>query len=303
MLLSSKEASPRLTSANIATIINFCSNDYPFLKHCIDKVRPFSSQIIIPVCTHFFDQVLEDEHLLKRIYTEYPDVQFVQFPFDPNRSAYAYYGNAYWHNLGRLVGAYYVDKACEYILFLDADEIVETDRFLSWLATSAYHAYTAIRFATYWYFREASFRALGWEDMPLFMHKKWINGQTIMQPLQRSGMYDNAPFKNVRMLTGIDQKPLFHHYSFVRTKEQMLRKVLSWGHNQDRDWVADVEKEFAAPFTGRDFVRGYFFQSVCPYVAIDLRASPPNKVGSCDHVEFLTASDIYKIEIALTFDL
>ena len=38
-----------------ATIINFCSNDYSYLRHCIDGVKPFSSQVIVPVCDHFFD--------------------------------------------------------------------------------------------------------------------------------------------------------------------------------------------------------------------------------------------------------
>ena len=39
----------------IAAIINFCTNDYRFLARSIAETKSFSSQIIVPVCDHFFD--------------------------------------------------------------------------------------------------------------------------------------------------------------------------------------------------------------------------------------------------------
>jgi hypothetical protein len=48
-----------------------------------------------------------------------------------------------------------------------------------------------------------------------------------------------------------------NHYSWVRTKEEMLRKVTSWAHSNDTNWTALVEEEFSREFNGTDFVHGY----------------------------------------------
>lgn len=42
----------------------------------------------------------------------------------------------------------------------------------------------------------------------------------------------------------------------------MIRKVKSWSHNLDRDWVTLVEKEFEHDFNGTDFIHGYSFKEV-----------------------------------------
>jgi hypothetical protein len=57
---------------------------------------------------------------------------------------------------------------------------------------------------------------------------------------------------------------MFHHYSWVRTRDEMMKKVQSWGHKNDRDWVALVNEEFSAPFKGSDFVHGYKYKTVSP---------------------------------------
>jgi hypothetical protein len=51
-----------------------------------------------------------------------------------------------------------------------------------------------------------------------------------------------------------------HHYSWVRTKEEMLRKVKAWGHTNDKDWNTLIEEEFSREFNGKDFVHGYNFE-------------------------------------------
>jgi hypothetical protein len=54
--------------------------------------------------------------------------------------------------------------------------------------------------------------------------------------------------------------PMIHHYSWVRTKEQMLQKVKAWGHNADKDWVSLIEEEFSRPFNGKCFVNNYSYE-------------------------------------------
>lgn len=56
--------------------------------------------------------------------------------------------------------------------------------------------------------------------------------------------------------------PIVHHFSWVRNKEDMLKKVKNWGHNSDKNWINLVEKEFSRPFNGTDFVHGYEYNIV-----------------------------------------
>ena len=63
-------------------------------------------------------------------------------------------------------------------------------------------------------------------------------------------------------LIGYENKPVIHHFSWVRTKDEMLQKVNSWGHRFDRDWGKLVEEEFTRPFNGTDFVHGYNYDVV-----------------------------------------
>src|SRR5690349_19798755 len=133
-------------SAPIGTVINFCSNDYPFLSHCIDSIKSISAQVIIPVCDHFFDGKQEDREILNRIYAENSDVQFVEFPFDVNKSLYGSHSSVYWHNLARMIGQFFLKEEICYVFFLDCDEIAETARLSQWLEAFPYQDYEAIRF-------------------------------------------------------------------------------------------------------------------------------------------------------------
>ena len=63
-------------------------------------------------------------------------------------------------------------------------------------------------------------------------------------------------------MTTYNGLPMLHHYSWVRTKEQMLKKVRTWWHNKDRNWEKSVEEEFSRPFSGKDFVHGYEYKTV-----------------------------------------
>ena len=41
-------------------------------------------------------------------------------------------------------------------------------------------------------------------------------------------------------------EPIMHHYSWVRTETQMLQKVKSWGHAEERsNWTEIVQNEFS----------------------------------------------------------
>ncbi len=290
-----------MTLPSIATIINFCSNDYPFLRPCIEAAKLFSKQIIIPVCDHFFDGLAEDRGRLDQIYSEHPDVEFVEFPF---QGLYTSHSSVCWHNLARLIGRFHLKQEIEYVLFLDSDEIVDTHRFCQWLESFSFTEYNALRFYTYWYFRESNLQAKTWEQTSLMMKKDQLTGSLIMNDMERAGMYEEVSGKKIGHITGHDQLPMFHHYSWVRTKEQLLRKVRSWSHNWQGDWVTLVETEFSHPFTGKDFVHGYEFNTVNPYIDIDLLKQPQmHSEMNLSHVRKLSPIEMMKIDLSLTYQI
>ncbi|HEY2810209.1 MAG TPA: hypothetical protein VGJ00_02310 [Rhabdochlamydiaceae bacterium] len=277
---------------SIATIIHFCSNEYAFLKNCIEEAQRFSSQIIIPICDHFFDGVPEERALLNGIYAEHPDVQFVEFPFLPN-SLYAEYTHLL-HNLSRIVGFSFVNTHIEYVLFLDSDEIAEGKSFVHWLDYFPYREFEGFSLANYWYFRTLTYQSLVWECTPIFIKKSALAAEKMMDPKERAGIYRAVEGKKQFKALGCQGRPMIHHYSWVRTKEQMLRKAASWGHRAERDWEALIEQEFSQSFSGRDFVHGYSYICVPAAHNIDLTAQPQRvEREAFAHVERLTKRQLH----------
>lgn len=283
---------------SIGTVINFCSYDFAFLSLCIEAVQEFSSQIIVPVCDHMFSGEKEDPLFLQKIYALFPNVQFIEFPFDISKKNDPHY----WHNLSRLIGGFFLKKEIQYALFLDCDEIVDSTSFREWLEHFDHPKYTAIRLANYWYFRSSSYRATTWEDTPLLLKKNRENLQALMHPQERSGTYFSIQPEKKRMCLSLNKKPMVHHFSWVRTKEQMLKKVSNWGHCKERNWERLVEQEFSSSFQGTDFVHGYLFETVDPPFSIDLLTQPLETVFSAKILR-LKAHQVHCIDLYLHFEL
>jgi hypothetical protein len=256
----------------IATVINYCTTDHRFLRFCIEEAKKFSEQIIIPVCSHFFNGEPENQALLTLSYQQHPDVQFIEFAYDkqpygiycpltPSDEDWAHY----WHSTARYIGFHYVQK-CDYVLFLDVDEIIEADRFLNWLREFNVVDFKALRFSSYFYFREPSNRAIYQFPLnALLVEKQAIDSpEIILDVFERKGLYSQIQGPKCSHLKGLDKKPLVHHYSWVRTPEELKRKVLTWGHRHDREWLKLVEGELAEPFTGTDRIHGFKYEKVDP---------------------------------------
>ncbi len=247
----------------VASIINFCSNEARFLPACIEQCRVFSSQIIIPVCDHFFDGAPENRLLLNKIYASYPDCEFVEYPFAPHKIPSKVFKRIapehFWHSASRALGFQFVRDEIACVLFLDADEVAEGNRFSHWLEESDCREHAVLKLSNYWYFREPRFRADQWEDSIIFARKDALKLSAILHVEERNAIYDHLPHPKKRQVVGSDGQPLFHHFSWVRTKEEMIQKIEKWGHRDDRDWKGLVEKEFSEPFKGKDFIHGYSF--------------------------------------------
>ncbi len=254
----------------IATVINYCTTDHRFLRFCIEEVQKFSKQVIIPVCSHFFNGEPENRTLLDLSYQQHPDVQFVEFNYD--EQPYGIYSpftpadedwSHYWHSTARYIGFHYVQDA-DYILFLDVDEIVEADRFIKWLKTFNVSEFAALRFSSYFYFRDPSNRAI--DQFPLnalLVRKQAMDSpEMILDVLERKGLYDQIQGPKRSHLMGLDERPLVHHYSWVRTPEELRQKVRTWGHRHDQEWLQLIEEELKEPFRGIDRIHGFHYEKV-----------------------------------------
>ncbi len=279
----------------VASIVNFCTNESRFIQACLEQTSLFSAQVIVPVCDHFFDGTPENRSLLEQIYEAFPDCLFVEYPFVqkmiPSRLWKQIDQVHFWHSLSRLIGYRFLDEEIDSVLFLDADEVPDGRRFAEWLDCSDYHHHTAMKLANYWYFREPSNQSLQFEDSIVLAQKRALSDDLILSEQERDAIYDQLPAPKRRNVTGADGAPMFHHYSWVRTEEEMLKKVMTWGHKGDRNWTDLVRKEFEKPFSGTDFVHGYTYKKIEPPFDIRLRDFHFEKKGK-SHVRRLTAKEV-----------
>lgn len=255
----------------IATIINYCSNDSLFLKPCIEEAKKFSHQIIVVTADHFFDNTEEDLNKLNQQFSSFDGVDFIIYPFIPKKIFKRIYSkvkkSSLFHSLSRYLGFHHLKKNIEWVLFLDVDEIIDADRFLKWLSHPL--SYDAIRLANYWYFRKVTLRAKMFEDSVIFVRKNKIRKKSLLDTTERDAIFNKASGSKSRMVFGLDGLPMVHHYSWVRSKEQLLKKVSTWGHKRDRHWKKLIEIEFENENSSVDFVHGYDLNEVDPFIKLE----------------------------------
>lgn len=281
---------------SLTTIINYCTNEFRFIHHSISAALQISDRVIVPVCTHFFSGTPENKDLLTRTYYENPDALFIEFPFNPSIASQT--SPHFWHNIARWIALQYVSSTTDFVLFLDADEVVDADAFQRALASLDLDRYTSLKWMCYWYFRSSQYQANQFEDNVVMTRRSALKAPHVFSDSERHALA--LPDCCFNVLTP-DDTPAIHHYSWVRTKEEMLAKVMNWGHAKDRDWKSLVEKEFESTFNGVDFVHGYTFNTVDPFVAIDLTPIESssisidplslNNVISISHSEFENLSN------------
>jgi hypothetical protein len=242
------------------------------LRRCIEGVEPFCDEVVVTVCDHFFDGSAENYALLQEAFRQFPSCRFLLFAFDPQTS-YRPFSPLFpehpdwrreWHNTGRWLAALYADAKSDALLFLDADEIVDPGRFGDWLLREEWGNRSACRFAGLWHFREARFQAKIQSDLCLLVKRDQLSSALLFDEDERAGILKRIPGATARGVMGKDETPMVRHYSGVRTEEEMAKKFSTWGHHWERDWQQLLKSEYAAPFSGKDFIRGYTYQVIQP---------------------------------------
>lgn len=239
----------------IATVISYCSNDERFIDRCIQNALKVSDRVVVPVSSHLFDGTPEDIESFKQLADKYPQIDVILFEWEPGKHP------RYWHNMSRYVGTSEVGEGYDWVLFLDSDEIVDVDQFNKFKQDPTFDSYDSYKLGCYWYFREENYQATTYEDSPVLVRWSKIQIDVNNLHVEREQLHEYLNLPKRRMVL-VDDKPLIHHYSWVRTKEQMLQKVKAWGHSNDKDWVSLIEEEFARPFNGSCFVNNYKFNTL-----------------------------------------
>jgi hypothetical protein len=237
----------------IDAVIPFCTYDRKFIDKTIEGLIPTCRKIYVVYCDRFFDGTPENLAIIDALKKKNENEQcnFIEVKFNPEKDI------IWHHNLQRYEGIKKSDA--DYLLLVDADEVFEPHRLKEWFDAFSENLPTVAKFSNYWYFRSTKYQAKQYEDSPFLVKRSLISHENSFSKRER-GIYANLPGVDVSYLVmGLDGLPMCHHYSWARNKEDMLRKVSSWGHANDRDWKSLIEKEFSGDFSGRDFIHGYSY--------------------------------------------
>lgn len=291
----------------ITTIINYSTNEYRFIEKCLEEASHFSFCTIVSVCDHFFDGTKEDRALLDATYAKFPNTKFLEFawhvkqlytPFHPipkDETERLYL----WHSAARYIGCYYLPKETEYLLFLDADEIVEGKRFFDWLSKGTYLHYDALWFSAYRYRFSAAERRKDYQYGPLMVRKSALEPLLVMNVKERFGHLSSIRGK--RWLKGFIQKPFFHHYSWTRPLNECLQKATTWGRRTHKNWPKILKEAWEK----NEFIEECLFDRIEPYFN-PLEIELPKKALSCEgvHVERINPEQLFQrqLEALLAID-
>ena len=223
----------------VAIIINYSSNEKTFidlLKQCMI----FTNEIIVSYGTHFYDGKEEDHDHFENLKIKYPSVKFLQYIVNIDLPISERLGTvkretAYWHNLARWTAINSLSTSAEWVFIIDADEIPEGQLIANWLKEieSDLNPECCYKLACYWYFKLPENQATTLEDSILLIHKKHLTKENIFGDNERDHLINVSRCKLLRAVKDLNGSVLWHHFSFVRNKEALIRKLSTWAHIND----------------------------------------------------------------------
>jgi hypothetical protein len=233
------------------------------MKPLLEQVATFCDDIIIVYFDHLLNGISEPIDEVNQFKLIAPNnIRTLCLPFTTGKPPRFFHNQARW--LATDLTKY------DYILYLDADEIPNGKEFKDFLTNTNITKYDGIDFRTYWYFRSAVNQAIQTEHCGLLVNKNILFEECMFTEHERWIFRHIRHLNYAPLVSGINGLPLMHHFSWVRTKEEMLTKVDAWGHKNDKDWKSLIETEFSRPFNGTDFVHGYKYQHVSDMFNIGL---------------------------------
>ena len=281
----------------LVTVVSYCSLDSVYEDAVISNARRFSDLVIVSVGSRLYTGEPEDiEGIRTRLVAgAYSDSVLTLCPvhviaYDVNETLMR--TPVVLHNISRESGVKAARAALGgrtpfWTLFLDGDEVPEGSRVREWWRSPAGDAVrsdprTVHKMANHWLFLHPRLVADTVEDSVLLVHSDaLINPESLKHPRERDGIYlwhltsqeGWRDLKVERRVAPDDGKPLFWHFSWVRPSKigedgkpdggraALKAKVANWGHKNDTDWGALIDRTFdridAGCWPDRDFVHGY----------------------------------------------
>jgi hypothetical protein len=237
----------------ISVIISYCNNDLKFLEKSLLQLKKITDDIFVSYSEYALNGELEDAqllHTMKGICNKYGATPCL-IEYNPEKPP------KYHHNLFRFVPVW--ETQYDYIMYLDCDEIIDGDLMKQYLEIKDYENYDAVAFKSYWYFRQMNYRAHLTETAGCMTRKKFINHNYTFSERERWEFVHRPEMKWIDGVT-FNEQIMVHHYSWARSKEEMIKKVTTWAHRGDRDWISLIEEEFSRDFNGTDFVHQYKYE-------------------------------------------
>jgi len=238
------------STIGLSGILLYCSLEQDLIEDVVSSLD-VCDELIIVYMTHFFDGTLDTEARgrIQDLEKRYPNVISLCLDWKPADH------QGYWPSTMRKEG--FLRSSHEWILFIDSDEVVrDRAQFKLWFGQIKSKPQSTYKLANYWYFLSKKRRAKKLEDSIVLIRR----GVVFLEGFNNYAS-DRDAFvtpQTPRQVLGLDRKPMFDHFSWVRPRDTMLKKVKSWGHRQDRDWVPLVERAFASDLlTTPDFVHNY----------------------------------------------
>jgi hypothetical protein len=252
-----------------SVVINYCSNEKIFLEPLLKECLKFSKDIVVSYGEHLYNGVPEDIEHINKYKEEYPDVQFIGYPVDVTldigkRKGVINRPMAYFHNLARWTGVQALNNK-EWVFIIDSDEIPEGDKVEEFLSFDVLDETECYKMANYWYFKSPENQAETIEDSVLLIHYKYLTENNIFGDNERDYLIPSSESKLQRGVTSVDNKPIWHHYSWVRTKEGLKHKVKNWAHSNDIFKGVDVDELIKFIFKDdnvNDVVHNYKYNKV-----------------------------------------
>jgi hypothetical protein len=264
---------------HVGFIISHCSIERAFLDAQLEQCSKVSPHIVVSYGNMLYDGTHEDcDVYMSPLKAKYPHVRFVQYGVDLVKDPFSFPGvvkrpSAYWHNMARWTGFQSMDPSVGWLFLIDGDEIPEGERVNEWLEASSLKKNYVYKLANYWYFKLPVFQAQTHEDSVLLLHRDYLCFDNVFHDDERDGILKMSQAPQARMVYGLDGRPMFHHYSFVRSPEGLAAKLRSWAHRDDMFKGADINQIIAFVYRNdevNDFVHGYAYSTVANQFNISL---------------------------------
>jgi hypothetical protein len=220
-----------------SVIINYCSNEKEFIDALLQQCSIFSNDIVVSYGSKLYDGSPEDITHILPYKEKYPDVQFVEYNVDLTLNLKEQRGvvnrpTAYWHNLARWTAIQALKKK-EWVFVIDCDEIPEGKNVKEWIDAINLREECCYKMANYWYFKDPTNQATTLEDSVLLIHYSHLTENNIFGDFERDHLIPASKTKLIRQVKGLTGNPIWHHYSFVRSKKGLMHKIKNWAHSND----------------------------------------------------------------------